>query len=40
MEVPRDEHERTIAFADIAMGQIKNTVIPTVQAGCVAGGGN
>ena len=23
MEVPRDEHERTIAFADIAMGQIK-----------------
>ena len=23
MEVPRDEHERTLAFADIAMGQIK-----------------
>ena len=24
----------------IAMGQIRNTVIPTVQAGCSAGGGN
>jgi hypothetical protein len=24
----------------IAMGQIKNTVIPTIQAGCVAGGSN
>lgn len=24
----------------IAMGQIKNTVIPTVQAGCTAGGSN
>ena len=23
MEVPRDEHRRTLAFADIAMGQIK-----------------
>src|ERR1700688_746415 len=23
MEVPRDEHERTLAFADIALGQIK-----------------
>src|SRR5579863_6394613 len=23
MHVPRDEHERTLAFADIAMGQIR-----------------
>jgi len=28
MEVPRDEHERTLAFADIALGQIKALAQP------------
>ena len=32
MDVPRDEHERTLAFADIALGQIRALAQPAIPA--------